>query len=332
MNALSKNKTIDARITSLRAFAILAVVFGHSIILYSDSWGLYQSVHDVPVFNTIKQIINLFQMPLFFSISGFLFSRRAICNLKQLCLKKAIRLLIPYFSIALLWMIPIRLMVGYRGYAGRTVFDILIRCILLGEDNGHLWFLPCLYLCFLFSAAALRFFERVRLNTARSPALLLIASVVVFSAQSLFLRIPFSSFLVNFSRYWIWFCLGFAFHETQWLHKLSKDKALFFLLSVISAALSIRVSSHLNLFAQLAILIFAYAAVPNRSSPILDFISRNSFGLYLFHSPLIYITFSQIPNANPFIVLVINFFLFGGTAILLTLLIRKTRLRILIGE
>ena len=204
-------------------------------------------------------------VPGFFFISGFLFSRRAVCNLKQLCLKKAIRLLIPYFSIALLWMIPIRLMVGYRGYACRTVFDILIRCILLGEDNGHLWFLPCLYLCFLFSAAALRFFERVRLNTARSPALLLIASVVVFSAQSLFLRIPFSSFLVNFSRYWIWFCLGFAFHETQWLHKLSKYKALFFLLSVISAALSIRVSSHLNLFAQLAILIFAYSFHCERS-------------------------------------------------------------------
>ena len=81
MNALSKNKTIDARITSLRAFAILAVVFGHSIILYSDSWGLYQSVHDVPVFNTIKQIINLFQMPLFFSISGFLFSMILSANI-----------------------------------------------------------------------------------------------------------------------------------------------------------------------------------------------------------------------------------------------------------
>lgn len=58
-------------IITLRAVAILLVVFGHSIIIYSDAWNLYSTTVQAPLFNVLKNAVNIVQMPLFFSISGF---------------------------------------------------------------------------------------------------------------------------------------------------------------------------------------------------------------------------------------------------------------------
>lgn len=62
-------------VTNIRALAIILVVFGHSIIIYSSAWGIYQSSNQVQLLNGIKSLINLVQMPLFISVSGFLFPR-----------------------------------------------------------------------------------------------------------------------------------------------------------------------------------------------------------------------------------------------------------------
>lgn len=58
-------------IVSIRAIAILLVAFGHSIILYSSSWSLYETSVQSQVLDHLKNIINMLQMPLFFSVSGF---------------------------------------------------------------------------------------------------------------------------------------------------------------------------------------------------------------------------------------------------------------------
>ena len=143
-------KERNHQIDNIRAIAIIIVVFGHSIILYSSTWNLYASNYNVPVLDYIKSWINLIQMPLFFSLSGQLFlfeiDRHKLLSIIK---RKTIRLLIPYLTIAAIWMIPIKLLVGYPGYKGKNFFNIYFHDILLGHDNGHLWYLPCLYLCFI---------------------------------------------------------------------------------------------------------------------------------------------------------------------------------------
>jgi hypothetical protein len=47
---------------------------------------------------------------------------------------------------------------------------------------------------------------------------------------------------------------------------------------------------------------------------------------------LIYITFANIPNAHLTIVVFLNLVVFGGAAYGLTALIRRTKLKVLIGE
>lgn len=87
-NTLVKHRDsiYSEQITNIRVLAILIVVFGHSIILYSSAWNLYSTINKVQVLDYIKDIINLIQMPLFFSISGYLFmySSIAIINIEGL--------------------------------------------------------------------------------------------------------------------------------------------------------------------------------------------------------------------------------------------------------
>lgn len=58
-------------IVSIRAVAIMMVAFGHSIILYSSQWNLYSTSVQAPLLDHAKNVINMLQMPLFFSVSGF---------------------------------------------------------------------------------------------------------------------------------------------------------------------------------------------------------------------------------------------------------------------
>ena len=102
------------------------------------------------------------------------------------------------------------------------------------------------------------------------------------------------------------------------------------LLAYATSVSSVRVLISLGLRA--LFIINAYGAMPEKTCALVQHIDRNSFGIYLFHSPLIYIPFASIPNAHPAIVVFINFVIFGAAAFGLTELLRKTKLRVLIGE
>ena len=65
---------------------------------------------------------------------------------------------------------------------------------------------------------------------------------------------------------------------------------------------------------------------------IINNISNNSYGMYLFHSPLVYLTFKFLPNINPILMIIINFIVFGSISYLITYLIRKTKFKFIIGE
>lgn len=129
----------NTKIVNIRALAIILVVLGHSIILYSESWGYFQSVYDVPFLDSLKSFINIIQMPLFFSISGFLFyySINKQKNFKPFFTKKVKRLLIPFLVIGIFWMIPIKVLIDYSGYQNLNLLQIIGK-LFLGTDSGHL--------------------------------------------------------------------------------------------------------------------------------------------------------------------------------------------------
>lgn len=140
----------NLKIVNIRAIAIIIVVFGHSIILYSPSWGMYNTVNKVYLFEILKQIINVVQMPIFFSLSGYLFYKTISKDnkfLKFLKLKFN-RLILPFIFTAIFWMIPIKKVINYSNYNDISLIEIL-KLVLTGKDAGHLWYLPTLFLIFL---------------------------------------------------------------------------------------------------------------------------------------------------------------------------------------
>lgn len=324
----------DGRIVNLRALAILLVVFGHSIILYQNSWSLYSTVRAVPALDLVKRWIDLIQMPLFFSLSGYLFdARRSKTSLAELLSKKAKRLLLPFLSFALFWMVPIRLLVGYPGYQNRSLWDILWNSVILGNDCGHLWFLPCLFFCFVLTWGVFRLLRAMKLTPSVVYGVLFLAAYAAARYSCRIPGFPGSAVVRNVAVNWVWFCAGLLLCRFGDRMELLRKCKIIFLLAAIgcSAASLLRLLPYDRVTGML-LLLTLYLWTPEGTTPFTGFLSNRSFGIYLFHSPLIYLTCSQIPDAHPCIVILLNFVGFGGLSALLTTAMRKTKMKRFLGE
>ena len=327
-----------SQISNIRALAIFLVVLGHSIILYSSEWNLYETTVSATFVDLLKRIIDIPQMPLFFSLSGYLFvftrgKKRGIWHLLK---NKALRLLIPYVGIGLCFLLPIRLFVGYPSYRGMGIGAFFLK-LLTANDVGHLWFLPALFCVFVLGEIILSIAEKIPV-IRKYPAIFL--CIVSFALYLEGYRIGFGyPPLLSAYNYLIWFSVGYLLNVYQnSLRKVYGIRGVKWALLALNALLliywlwadSVRVLIALGTTA--LCVLNAYGAMPEKSCSLMEKIDRNSFGVYLFHSPLIYIIFATIPNAHPAIVVFVNLVVFGAVAFGLTELIRKTKLKVLIGE
>lgn len=142
-----KTMSRNYKIANLRALAIIVVVLGHSIILYSDGWNLMPTSVHCEVLNKTKWLIDRFQMELYFMISGYLmwFSVTKPIPFMEFAKKKAVRLLLPYIAFGLCWMIPIKYALQIPTIQDLSLIQITER-FFCGIDNGHLWFLYTLFI------------------------------------------------------------------------------------------------------------------------------------------------------------------------------------------
>ena len=90
------------QVGNIRTLAILLVVLGHSIILYSTGWNLYETTQQSLFLAWLKRAIDIPQMPLFFSLSGYLFvfTHRKRQSFGLLVKNKLLRLILPYLGLA----------------------------------------------------------------------------------------------------------------------------------------------------------------------------------------------------------------------------------------
>lgn len=331
--------TWSNQIANIRALAILLVVFGHSIILYSSSWNLYSSIHSVPLLDNIKRIIDIIQMPIFFSISGYLFfythnKKRGILWLIKSKLK---RLIVPYFLIGFIYMVPIKYAVGYSGYQDKTLIDI-IGNFLTCQDVGHLWFLPALFFIFLICEVAMNIIEKVPIiRKWNIGAVVLLFLAIILYYEGYRIAFGYAPILSAFSNI-IWFAFGYFICIYHKFYQSFFDRKI---IKIVSAIIGIFLLLFCAFFdkrvivgicCKLICIFLLYVIVPAKNSKVLSCISKNSFGIYLFHSPLIYITFSFWANESVLLVVLLNFVIFGGVALFITEFIRRRGLGLIIGE
>lgn len=309
-------RTRNYKIDNLRAIAIISVVLGHSIILYNPQWNIFETSVESIFLQKLYQFIASYQLALFVMLSGYLFLNTCLKEIpfSSFTTNKAKRLLWPYFIIGLLYMIPIKMILNIPTYTDIGVGTIL-KSFFLGTDNGHLWFLYSLFLIFLFLYPLNK--NTIRHNQA--PVIILFVILVLRTIVSPYLPHLFN--LTQAIKYALWFQVGVI---------LAKNN-----LSEIIATICIILlwGAFFSKTAILGLLIISllYIFVPNRLNPILSKISKNSFGIYLFHSPLIYITYTFLTDRSPILVVFLNFVVGGILAYLLTTTVRKSSMNKYIG-
>lgn len=127
----------------LRGIAMLLIVYGH-IIIHCDK------------LSALNKYIVSFHIPIFFMISGFLFSVKSSIKYKDFIFKKFKRIMIPYFVFGFLFLIPFVLFGNGIGEMLDRESEVNIFKNIFGifYGNGHdgflrqnssLWFLPCIF-------------------------------------------------------------------------------------------------------------------------------------------------------------------------------------------
>ena len=123
-------------ITLLRTIAILLVVIGHITFVFTGSW-VFKMPENPSIVIILCKLIYTFHMPVFISISGYLFyytiiEKNSNILLKEYIIKKLKRLIIPFCTVLILWVIPIKILAGYYKVLGydslnEMNFDLLLK-------------------------------------------------------------------------------------------------------------------------------------------------------------------------------------------------------------
>jgi fucose 4-O-acetylase-like acetyltransferase len=126
-----------------KGLAILFVYLGHSILYHPIQMGsLYPWCH------TLGQFIVSFNMPMFFIISGYLFSKTRKST-AELYKGKTKRILVPYLFTMLI-LVGVKLVLpaslSYNSAVGGGVKPLIINALIYGGDR---WFVYTLFIIFL---------------------------------------------------------------------------------------------------------------------------------------------------------------------------------------
>lgn len=308
----------------LKSLTILLVVLGH-----------ITNKINAPTAKWLTTNIYMFHMPLFIAISGAVYAigcrKGKYGEFLPFMKNKMLRLGVPFLAAAMLVVAPTLILIGYssQGY-----FKTLIDIFLGGASVRHLWFLEALMWMFL-AAWLLR---RFKVNMLFVLPISIVASV----AYSYF-NLSFAGdccFGIAVRRFPA-FILGIILVEKIKLNDLHLFISTFILVvftSIMVGYTNSRIALMiLNAIRSLSIVMMllplARWVLPHmKNSKVLKFILDQSFGIYLFHVTFIY-AFVECGCAKwPFVLAItIPFAISLAGSILLTLFVKRTPLRFMIG-
>lgn len=189
-----RNKVCLPEISIIRLILILCIVIGHSFAPFSG--GSWHSIceGEIAIYMWINPFFISFQLGAFVLISGYLYKHTSLSSVgwRSFVWKKFERLMIPgiLFSLIYLYLFadkPIGI--------GKFIVNIL-------SGAGHLWFLPMLFWCFIFT------FFIGKLNCSKR-------SVIIFLCILALLPLPVPLGIGNAFHYLIYFYLGIVLYDRR---------------------------------------------------------------------------------------------------------------------
>lgn len=136
-------KKKDQGIESLRGIAVILVVLFH--VVMDGKHPIYTQGEWIGWFlNYLCHSLEYVRPPLFAGIAGFVYAMRPLSRdgVGEFIHGKLRRILVPYLSVSLLYLVPRTLL---RGDSLRAWDFVRV----LVEPVAHLWFLPAIFLCFM---------------------------------------------------------------------------------------------------------------------------------------------------------------------------------------
>lgn len=138
-------KQLD-EVNIIRPAIIVMLVVMHSFTIYAGGWHLPVGIEYINAYAWIQRIAYSFMLEMFVFISGYIFAYQIYYLKRPFSFKGLIhikfnRLIIPSISFSLLYAL---FFYKKEFHVGEFLYDIV--CGL-----GHLWFLPMLFWCFVFT-------------------------------------------------------------------------------------------------------------------------------------------------------------------------------------
>lgn len=185
------SKQLD-EINLLRPIVIILLIIVHSFTMYAGGWNKPEGIHDVRAYFWISKLSFSCMLEAFVFISGYLFAfqihvLRKKCTFWGLLTSKFKRLIIPSIIFSIL----------YSLFFYTKQFHIIQYLYDIVNGLGHMWFLPMLFWCFMFS------YILMHIEIREGFKLLLLVSLAICS----FLPLPFR--VSSACYYLLFFYLGF---------------------------------------------------------------------------------------------------------------------------
>lgn len=277
-------------ISFIQFVGVLSVIYGHSMNSIDVPQWLLET----------KYWVYTYHMPLFFLVSAFLFSfyggfEHKGGYKKTLCAKFE-RLIVPYIIWNLLFIAPKYFLADYSVDHIEFSVGYFVDIFLSPRKNilGHTWFLFALFEMFILAIL----FEKIKGNKRLwIPFTIILTVIYCFGANELLLAI--GDLMKNAIYFWIGLLLGSI--EVDKLIILAKDKTVVFSLLFIAFAGTIiwafnhdgMISSMLINTCSLGFSVILLLGVLqinfNINNRFIEFVSVNSFAIYIMHWPILMI-------------------------------------------
>lgn len=315
----------------LKVCATIFVVFAHATIMYTDNGAISMGISPVLVY--ITNFIYAFHMPLYMFLSGAIYRLCINCgkykSTPEFLIKKARRLLIPYFIFGILYVSPVMIALNLTEL---SLIEFVQKGIILSLDARHLWFLCALFTAFVITKLIQPVLDRVQFTLP-----ILMALAVIVSAKNYYFPAVFS--IINSAKFYCYFLFGYAFEASPKV-KSFLCRCWWLGFPLLGVFLLGRGAGSLRgiVMAMIGIMIcYCFASRFGdciSGGEVFQHIQRNGMGIYLFHPMIIYICFYQIRDVGciPSIAAVsIAVFAFVLSDFL-TVLVRRAGLQIILGE
>lgn len=302
---MKSNETIQ-EYNIAKGIIIIFVILGHSYYIGSHGTTMADYISTdsncvISFFYTyIDKIIYSFHMPIYMIISGALACKRLDdCNIGGYVRNRFERLIIPFFLCEILYAVPIKYIAGF--YYDWSLLKAYLYSTVLMQTPAHLWFLVILFLL------SITFSVLAKYKLLDNKFVLVCISLLYLGHDYL----PGGGyFLYKYGQFAIYFYIGIMIEKNKVRarinhllgHKSIQSIFISILLYSVVLILDINIMPIIAIpkapfrngfrFAEAIIgcliiyLLCHY--IKDTEHPIIDYLSRNSFGIYLYHEPIIH--------------------------------------------